>query len=274
MVSLVVNDGRVNSMAATVTIIANLPPVANAAPGQNRATGTLVTLDGSGSTDADGDALTYHWSFTAKPADSTATLSSATVVSPTFMADKDGVYVLNLVVYDGHVESAPFTVTIIAFIPGANFTMPDTNLTLDYYSMYGDDSFYTINPPSYTDNLDGTITDNVTTLVWQQQVVTTFVTWADAITYCDNLILGGRADWRLPSRIELVSLIDNSRLNPSINTTYFIAPNLHLWSSTTYYDSPTADGYRAWEIALDYGFLSIYPKAYAVDSALCVRGGH
>ncbi len=72
----------------------NMAPVANAGPDQNVTTGTVVTLTGSGSTDANGDTLTYSWSFTSKPASSTAALSSATVVNPTFTADKDGAYVL------------------------------------------------------------------------------------------------------------------------------------------------------------------------------------
>ena len=74
--------------------------------------GTTVTLDGSGSSDIDGDALTYQWSLVSKPATSTATLSDPSGVTPSFTIDVFGDYVMQLVVHDGMVNSAPDTVTI------------------------------------------------------------------------------------------------------------------------------------------------------------------
>ena len=112
---LVVNDGKVDSAAATVTVtasVANAAPVANAGKTQSVVIGTLVTLDGSGSSDANGDLLTFSWTFTSKPTGSSATLSSSTAIKPTFTADVIGTYVLNLVVSDGKVNSAPATVSI------------------------------------------------------------------------------------------------------------------------------------------------------------------
>lgn len=146
----------------------NTTPVANAGTGKNAVTGTLVTLNGSGSSDADGDTLTYSWSFTSKPASSTATLSSATVSSPTFTADKDGAYVLSLVVNDGTVASAANTVTIMAVTPVPG-KIPDTNQTQSYTLTFGEDHDYAINPLVYIDNSNDTITDGVTGLIWQKQ---------------------------------------------------------------------------------------------------------
>jgi len=120
ILSLVVNDGTVSSTPSTVTITAstaNSAPVANAGPAQNVVTGTLVTLDGSASSDADGDLITYSWAFTSKPNGSGASLSSATAAKPTFTPDVAGAYVLNLVVNDGKVNSAAATVTITAAYP-------------------------------------------------------------------------------------------------------------------------------------------------------------
>ena len=110
---LIVNDGTVNSAADSVIInTSNTTPVANAGPDQN-VTGGTVTLDGSGSSDADGDTLTYSWAFTALPAGSTATLTGATTVNPTFIPDADGTYTVRLIVNDGTVNSVQDTVNII-----------------------------------------------------------------------------------------------------------------------------------------------------------------
>ena len=97
----------------------NNAPVANAGPDQNVTTGSLVTLDGSGSSDADGDLLTYNWSFTSKPQGSTAALSDCTVMNPTFTADVDGTYVISLIVNDGTVDSEPNMVTVTASLTTA-----------------------------------------------------------------------------------------------------------------------------------------------------------
>lgn len=96
----------------------NTIPVANAGSAQNIHTGSLVTLDGSESNDADGDSLTYSWTFTSIPSGSSASLSDSTLINPTFTADLDGSYLLNLTVNDGIVSSAAATVTISAVSSG------------------------------------------------------------------------------------------------------------------------------------------------------------
>lgn len=114
--SLKVNDGSVDSPAASVSVISNnTAPVANAGPTQSVLTGSLVTLNGSGSSDTNGDPLSYVWTITSKPAGSTATLSGPTTVSPTFTPDKAGDYIASLTVNDGAtISAAPSTVKITA----------------------------------------------------------------------------------------------------------------------------------------------------------------
>jgi hypothetical protein len=113
IVQLVVNDGTLNSRPDTLIInTGNSPPTADAGPNQTVAITSLVVLNGSGSTDVDGNALTFAWSLMNRPAGSAATLSSPAALMPTFTADVAGDFVVQLIVNDGIVNSAPHTVTI------------------------------------------------------------------------------------------------------------------------------------------------------------------
>lgn len=94
-------------------VVTNTPPTANAGTIQNVRVGTMVTLDGSASTDANGDVLTFRWSLVA-PNGSGATLNSATARMPAFVADVSGTYSATLVVSDGRIDSAAATVVITA----------------------------------------------------------------------------------------------------------------------------------------------------------------
>ena len=115
VVQLIVNDGTVNSAPDTVTISTmNSAPVANAGPDQTVLVGATVQLDGSASSDVDGNPLTYAWSIISKPAGSSAALSNPTIVNPDVHGGCLGTYVVQLIVNDGTVNSAPDTVTITA----------------------------------------------------------------------------------------------------------------------------------------------------------------
>jgi PKD domain len=111
---LIVNDGTINSSPATVLITTNalVPPVANASLAQVVSVGSLVQLNGAGSTDVDGALITYRWSLVSVPAGSAASLSSTTAVNPTFTVDVAGAYVAQLIVNDGTFNSSPATVVI------------------------------------------------------------------------------------------------------------------------------------------------------------------
>ena len=71
---------------------------------------------------------------------------------------------------------------------------------------YGQDATYQGNNPSYTDNGDGTITDNVTGLIWEKDMGNK-ISYADAFNKADTMTLGGYSDWRVPTIKELYSLI-------------------------------------------------------------------
>ncbi|MGZ8237201.1 MAG: PKD domain-containing protein, partial [Methylobacter sp.] len=110
---LIVNDGHTDSEATIVLVTThNTRPVAQAGIDQSAHVNDVITLDGSASSDVDGDALTYTWSLMTKPAGSTAGLNDPSVVKPTIAIDKPGVYVTQLIVHDAATDSEPDTVII------------------------------------------------------------------------------------------------------------------------------------------------------------------
>jgi PKD repeat protein len=110
---LVVDNGVMQSPPDRVVITINdAPPTAEAGPVQNVAMGATVTLDGTGSSDPNGDALTYEWTQADGPV---VVLSDAAAAKPTFVAAAAGVYVFSLRVFDGTNWSKPDQVTVWAF---------------------------------------------------------------------------------------------------------------------------------------------------------------
>ncbi len=124
----------------------------------------------------------------------------------------------------------------------------------------------TLRPHDFTTTTQ-TVLDNTTDLTWQREVDPGLYTWDDAINYCAQLVLDGQSDWRLPSRVELVSILDFTLFDPMIDVSVFPGtPNTYFWSS-----SPTAGmpGY-AWRVDLR-GDIS--PADVTIARRVrCVRG--
>jgi hypothetical protein len=114
-VGLIVSDAWSTSMPDTIHIsFDNIKPVANAGVNQAVIAGASVNIDGSASTDANRDDLTYHWAFVSRPMGSTAVLSRVDTVTTEFIADSAGEYILSLTVNDGFINSDPSNVTVVA----------------------------------------------------------------------------------------------------------------------------------------------------------------
>lgn len=211
----------------------NNAPTASAGVDQTSTFGNNVFLDASNSFDSDGDGLSYQWTIDSAPKNSTASLNNSSNITTDFTPDKAGDYVISLVVNDGFKSSITDYVTVHSITRTQTpmntervYAIVDTNQTSCYNSSTGNstpctglghDADYTANQPSYSLSSDGqTVTDNITGLVWTQSSdinddgVVDYddkLFQPDAVSYCENLTIGGRSDWRLPSVKEAYSLI-------------------------------------------------------------------
>ena len=142
--------------------------------------------------------------------------------------------------------------------------LPDTGQTTSYTTTFGEDHDYLINTPSFTNNNNGIITDNVTGLMWQQ-VDGGQMTHENAIVYCDNLVLGGYSDWRLPTPIEAYSILNHQNANPAINTTYFSSlttPGAEYWWTSLFENNSTT---KVWCTNAGGG-IGNHPKTETIDA--------
>jgi hypothetical protein len=139
--------------------------------------------------------------------------------------------------------------------------------------LHGQDAQYHGPAPSYTDNGDGTVTDNNTGLVWMKSTADTNtdgsitsddrLSWQDAIDYCAGL--GG--GWRLPTYTELESIVDYGRSLPTINPIFHCQSSAY-WSASTHAD----DTNHAWYFYFNFGGDNWCYEANT-NYVRCVRAG-
>jgi hypothetical protein len=134
----------------------------------------------------------------------------------------------------------------------------------------------------FTDNSDGTVTDNLTGLIWLKHA-SCFgqKNWTTALNDANTLASGScgltdgssAGDWRLPNVRELFSLIDFSQDNPALPSgyaTYFTnVQSSDYWSSSTSVNTTS----NAWWVGISYGYLDAsHDKATTEDYVWPVRG--
>lgn len=126
----------------------------------------------------------------------------------------------------------------------------------------------TVLPSHFTDNGNGSITDNLTNLIWQKTPYTDTLNWEQALTYADTLSLAGTNDWRLPNIKELQSINEEKLINPSLNTSFFNVNNAKkYWSSTTLPNQTN----KAWYLSTQFGITTYDSKAIK-HNLICVKG--
>ncbi|HDP24151.1 MAG TPA: PASTA domain-containing protein [Deltaproteobacteria bacterium] len=134
-IELVVNDGSVDSSPDTVTITTseNVRPVAHAGSDIPGAKNVEVCLDGSLSSDPNGDDITYLWTIVSKPYGSLTELNVNDVEDPCLTPDTPGEYIVQLIVNDGSLDSEPDTVVVGVGVnlPPVAYAGGDRNVAID-----------------------------------------------------------------------------------------------------------------------------------------------
>ncbi len=181
-----------------------------------------ATGTGSGLTLTSGSITLTNCSTTAGSTtvncDSTTGLAFGQVVTGTNIANQP----VNTTIYAPTAGSANGA-RLTAYPMGAwsEAALPDTSQIVNTTATFGEDSDYTsTNQQSFTDNGNGTITDNVTGLMWQKTDAGE-MTWENAVNNASAQTTGGYSDWRLPNPQELFSIMNHENNGLAINTTYF-----------------------------------------------------
>jgi Protein of unknown function (DUF1566) len=128
------------------------------------------------------------------------------------------------------------------------------------------------NPQTYdTATTSGIVVDRVTGLSWQRSADSALHAASDAQGYCESLKLSG-GGWRLPTRIELLSLLDVSAHNPLIDVVVFPATPIDhgFWSAS----QVAGDSLSGWSVAFGFGdgLAFVSPRSASLYTR-CVRQG-
>lgn len=162
---------------------------------------------------------------------------------------------------------------------GNVITCPD--VSSDYF---GQDAQFNNETPNFTLNNDGTVSDNVTGLMWQQVPEANGLSYDEALNYAENLSLGSYTDWRIPTTKELFSISDFSQGWPYLNENYFslaistsVSKDEQYW--TERYVGTTSEGGNDAAFGVNHatGHIKAYPAGVTGPMGKyvrAVRGGN
>lgn len=124
----------------------------------------------------------------------------------------------------------------------------------------------------FTRDPNGTVSDSSYRLQWQDDYSDNSNTikesgWEAAILYCENLVLDGKTDWRLPNINELKTIIDDTKLTGLIFSTFLNTNRSDYWSATTY----NAIKNNAWTVDFNTGRSTYGNAKNSTQSVRCVR---
>ncbi|SFV68627.1 Chitinase [hydrothermal vent metagenome] len=95
-------------------------------------------------------------------------------------------------------------------------------------------------------------------VIWQKSPSKNKMTWNDAIAYCQNLVLDGIENWRVPSYKELYYLADRTKYAPAIEHYFNLETSSWYWSNTAY----KIDISQAWIVNFNNGYDKHRDKSY------------
>jgi hypothetical protein len=130
----------------------------------------------------------------------------------------------------------------------------------------GQDGESLVNVPTYTTTTD-TVTDPITGLMWARNVASGNVDRAGAHTYCDGLVLATFSDWRVPTEIELLSIVDFGRVIPCADSSVFGTIAIDAYWST---DLNVADTTQTWVVVFHSGNAALVANTLT-HPVRCVR---
>ena len=147
--TLQVNNGTDYSLPDTVLLVSSTKPVADAGKDTIIAVRTVYPLDGTGSYDADGEALTYLWEVAVQPDGARSGITDYNLVEASFYTRQTGIYKITLVVNDG-IQLSDYDTVVINVV---------TDVDVNEYSSFGELQVYP-NPASTQITIDFNSTIN------------------------------------------------------------------------------------------------------------------
>jgi hypothetical protein len=149
-------------------------------------------------------------------------------------------------------------------------SVPPNEISCNSTEYPGQDGFHQAGCPTqnrFIDNLNGTVTDSCTGLMWQRSSAGTY-NWQAALQYSDGLDLGGHTDWRLPNLRELRTLVDYSGVLPAIDPVFQAIEEVY-WTSSSF----NGDLTHAWTVGFQEGEGNSHEAKVDPFPVRAVRGG-